>query len=202
MGPRLLAVRLGRTWGLRACCAPASASSVMGSCSIGSGILGDLVAKKRQNAAGMRLEQGSAGTVPWHGSARWAALLTPSPRIRGRGDAASIAALPGPARGAPRPLWRGGRPAAVYNRAQLHPVGGRGRRAPRPHARGLVPINYHPSMSPCPLGAAPRPCRGARPVDTGRWPRAACSCPQSHAAVISGDVDTGEPSPSRRAPRC
>lgn len=42
----------------------------MGSCPIGSGILGDLVAKKRRNAAGMRLEQGSAGTVPWHGAAR------------------------------------------------------------------------------------------------------------------------------------
>lgn len=140
--------------------------------------------------------------LAWRGTARWAALLTPSLCIQGQGDTASIAALPGPARGAPQPFWRGGRPAAVYNRAQLHPVGGRGRRAPRPHARGLVPINYHPSMSPCPLGAAPRPCRGARPVDTGRWPRAACSCPRSHAAVISGDVDTGEPSPSRRAPRC
>lgn len=114
----------------------------------------------------------------------------------------SIAALPGPARGAPRRLWRGGRLAAIYNRAQLQPAGGRGWRAPRPHARGLVPINCHPSTSPCPLCAAPRPCRGARPVDTGRWPRAACSCPRSHAAVISGDVDTGEPSPSRRAPHC
>lgn len=86
--------------------------------------------------------------MAWHGTA--GSTTHPGPRGAYIHHCLTWAVL-----GGSSAVWLRGRSATVYNCVQLHPAGGRGQRAPRPCAHGLIPINYHPSTSPCP-SADPR----------------------------------------------